>query len=188
MSTDSTTKPAEPFVSREQALRLVQEKLAGLPPEALDACRLELDERLTPPSETRMIEQGLLGDDRYYAIHNSELNLLSEAASLAKDAWQDLAGHGLMIIGKLLFFLFRYRRQRVVLDKVQGLVLITLKDGPTSGMMPEAIIDALPLKGSAKPSLDDVRRILKTLRDMPVGEKKADFVVEEDGYWRAKDV
>ena len=160
MSTDPTVTPTEELVSREQALKLLKESMADLPSEAFDACCLELDERLAPPSDTRVVEKDLLRGDRYYAIHNSELNLLSEAGAVAKDAWQDLAGNGLKIIGSLLFFLFRYRQLRVVLDKNQGLVLLTLKDSPNSGMTPEAIIEALPLKVSAKPSLDEVHRIL----------------------------
>ena len=193
MSTDASSSPAESFVTKDEVLNVVRKCLGDLPPEVLEACRQAFDEHLNPsvdPANKRILEKGLF-EDNYYAIHTSELNLLSEVSSVAKDAYQGLADHGLKIIGNLLLFLFRYRRRRAKLDKTQGLVLYTLKHGPSAGMTPEEILRDLPIVPSQKPSIEVVRHTLTLLRDMPLEGfqgKKADFVTEADDMWRPVDV
>jgi len=186
---DAPTAPHEDeTASTDDIVKTLRSSMLGLPDEAVLACREELVQGLQPPDQPRLVEVGLFEKQTYYAIHNKELNLLGEAASAGAKLWQNFSQNGLQVVGRLVLFLFRYRRLRAKLSEIQGLVLLTLKGGPTSGMTPEEIRDNLPLR--EKPPVEEIRRTLTTLRNMTLtdGKTKAEFVVEQDDYWKANDV
>jgi hypothetical protein len=178
--------------SISQLRPLLREAMEHLPLEAQDAvisllpsC-LEQSEGPEDNSEHRHVNISLNEANVYYAIHNSDLNLLKEATSVAAACYA-LLQNPVAVVGGLVVLLFQYRRKRVKLTGEQGITLKTLRRASPPGWTAEQLLTYLPLNREL--SVSDVRLILESLKAvMKTDGSETSLVREKDGYWLAVDV
>jgi hypothetical protein len=166
--------------------------MEGLAPEAQEAVvtplqfALEMESELDSDPEHRNVNRALNETDIYYAIHNSDLNLLKEAASVAAACYA-LLQNPVAIIGGLVVLLFQYRRKRVRLTGEQGVVLKTLKAAVPPGWSIEQVSSLLPFNREL--SALEVRFVLESLKSVTrMDGSETSLVREKDDLWLALDV
>lgn len=184
----SPNEQFEDYALKSTVMDVVAAGPNPLPPEVIAACKQVLNERFEIRADKRLVEADLLSD-KYYAIQNSEIDFVKESIDLAKDIfknWNPVSG--IEAIGKLVALLIRYRRDRATLSKIEGLVLLALKEAGGKGLNPAQIWEQLHLKEDARPTVDVVRETLESLQNVKTGDTTAELVIEEDGVWYANDV
>lgn len=164
--------------------------LAALDPssreDALQLLRAELTPANAPSTDadTRSLSRALFSD-RWYAIHDSELQLLQGAGGAAAAAILAL-GKPITAAGALVILLYKYRRHRVELTGEQGLVLRELRRAGPHGLRFEQLrykADVAHLGGP------EIEAILKTLLSVPkTNGQITNLVTLHNDIWRAADV
>jgi len=143
-----------------------------------------------PPErfETRRVSKSLLNEDEHFAIRESDLSMLREAAAVVGGAGA-IPTKGLSIVVGLMTFWIRYRRESVVLDGLQAVVLFTLRGASPQGRSLQEIREDLTQVGVDLGS-PELLHILKGLAEARASNGKAKPLAEElpDARWLAPDV
>jgi len=124
--------------------------------------------------------------EKYYVIHNSDLGLLEESATVAVTLLAGLPEPSAVLSG-LIVFLFQYRKGGADVDGIDGRILLTLKGAGPHGLDPTEIHAKLEVS-------DEItqEQLLERLEGMKQcicrdGTEKA-FVACRDSKWRAIDI
>ena|ERR1700730_3153040 len=85
----------------------------------------------------------LFDSDTYYAVHNEDLKLLTEAAAVAAAAYVAFP-NPVSVIAGLVVMLFRLRRKRIRLDSNQAIILRAIAAQGPSGITLKDLLPGLP--------------------------------------------
>lgn len=140
----------------------------------------------------RLVERGLT-DGNYYAVHDSDVDLLAMCLDVVKSL-PDLLTNPLSPLVELVSILLKYRRKRATLTAVQGVILLTLKESP-GGLSIATVVRRFNARlrstsrTASKLNETQVQATLRALGDVRTADSKAtSFVAEHDGRWYAVDV
>jgi len=165
--------------------------LSPLPTDDLDALIEAIEPYLEPYEPTleetaRGVNQDLLGK-RYYAIHNNDLRYMFLVGGMVAGVMS--AGIGsLSYIGSVIGLGIQYRRKRVGLSALQGVVLKALLDGETGqGMDAQTLSTHLPPE--LELSAEQVTEILQEMTDVRrTNGERTRLVDQNDGRWWTVDL
>jgi hypothetical protein len=140
------------------------------------------------PAGARVVDKSLTEKNTYYAIHNDDFKLLDDSIEVAIGLF-DLASLPLILLGKLVALLFRYRKKRAKLTGEQGVVLLALKKAPASGWTTDELGEKLKLDYKLALAVGKLEEILRSLKDVRLSDGTAtDFAHDFRGRWSAVDV
>jgi len=139
-------------------------------------------------SDYRHIDRSLTNQDTYYAIHNSDIELLKEASIVVSVALSGLSVSLLPLIPGLVYLIYKYRCKRIRLTAKQGIVLKTLKLAPIEGWTSTHLNSQLPTE---EPWIDssEIEPILQSMKSV-IKEDGIEtvLVTEQKGLWRVRDI
>jgi hypothetical protein len=148
---------------------------------------LDTTTKPTKQSDVRIVDKSATSDT-YYAIHNSDIEILKESVAIASGI--TLVGIPFGVLAGLVALLFQYRRKRFILNGKQGIILKTLKKAPKSpnaGWSVKVLATNLPINPWLEES--ETESILIGLKSVIRQDGKQDsLVAEQDGLWRVIDV
>jgi hypothetical protein len=135
-------------MTTDQVRAAILDALSPLPvevrQEAADAFILSRAEELRDQFD---IKHGVYGDlfdsDTYYAVHDDDLKLLTEAAVVAAAAYAAFP-NPVSVIAGLVVLVFRFRRKRIRLDSNQAVVLRAIAAQGPSGITLKDLLPSLP--------------------------------------------
>ncbi|KAF0245526.1 MAG: hypothetical protein FD167_3538 [bacterium] len=172
----------------------LRESLSGLSfPEQDEAISLltpllDISSKPIKEGDVRIVDKSVTQPNTYYAIHNSDIEILKESVAIASGI--TLVGIPFGVIGALAVLLFQYRRKRFKLNEKQSIVLKTLKKAPNPpnpGWSVKVLATNLPINPWLEES--EIESILTGLKSVIREDGKEDsLVAEKDGLWRAIDV
>jgi hypothetical protein len=137
-------------VAQDQVLQCIIDSLSALPEskrneEANAVAAFMASEFASFSDRKNAVNVDLFDSKTYYAIHDDDLKLLTEAAPVAAAVYAAFPNPASVIAG-LVVFLFRYRRKRVRLDRDQAITLLALKESGKKGLTITELLPHLPLE------------------------------------------
>lgn len=143
-------------------------------------------DKAEPPksdADAKAIEKDLFSD-KYYAVCNSDLLSVTDFLSGVEALLKCDAVEGLVFCVSIWY---KLRKNRVIIDQKQAIVLATLKRASNAGMSLEVLNSELPIKPWIEPS--EIQTILQSLQKGTFDNGRETTLVEEkDGKWRAVNV
>ena len=146
----------------------MREALAALPADvreqAVDAVADELRGELDILLNARgALHRNLLAGDSYIAIHDDDLKILPEAATVAAAAYAAFP-NPVSVLSGLVVLVFRYLRKQVRLTLLQGLALKAIDEHTPAGATLAEIEQSVPAEFAGVPlkaALDELQRLRK---------------------------
>jgi hypothetical protein len=167
-------------------LPVLGEACLGLAPDLMHQAAVAIAQELAQPNRFREIHTSLNEKDVFYAVRDSDLDLVREVGTVAAAIAAGLPNAASVIIG-LLVFLVRYRRKRIKLTADQAIVLKVLSDIRPASCTVEEIAERTHDLRRFSP--DDVLAILTSLRSAVQADGTPAMIVSEaHGAWRAVDI